>query len=94
MSYSTVEEPVFSVERKNAVPLIDGSTSVQDLGGTVERQIVRFFWITTDELESEIESRVTGDWTLEREPVKTPVIDALEDLFNAEIQLIRYVSSS
>ena len=92
MAYSKVTDPEFKVKRQNNVPLLDGSGSVQDLG-YVRRKTVRFFWISTSELQTEIDALVTDDWTLDGEPSKALVTEAVPNLFNAVANFVKYTST-
>ncbi len=95
MGYSKVIDPVVKIKRTNLVPLITGEGVVQELG-YVERKMYRYFWITSAELQAEVDSIQTTEaedgWVIEGEPARVPVHNVIVDLFNVEIILYRFVS--
>ena len=91
MSYSKVIEPALKTKRVNAMPLIGGAGVIQDLG-YIERKTHRFFWITTAELQVEIDIEVAAGWTLDGDPSRTLVHEAITDLFNAEATYYRFIA--
>lgn len=91
MPYSKVVEPVLKTKRVSSMPLIGGAGVIQDLG-YIERITHRFFWITTAELESEIDTQVALDWVMDGDPNRVLVHNAISDLFNADVTYYRYVA--
>lgn len=94
MGYSTVFDKPLKTKRRAEQPTIDGKSVVQELG-FIERKTYRFFWITTAELQSQIqekESEASDGWVIVGEVSRTPIHEAL-DLYNAQISMQRYVSS-
>lgn len=91
MSYSKVIEPALKTKRVNAMPLIGGAGVIQELG-YIERKTHRFFWITTAELQAEIDAEVAAGWTLDGDPSRTLVHEAITDLFNAEVTYYRFIA--
>ena len=91
MSYSKVIEPALKTKRVNAMPLIGGAGVIQDLG-YIERKTHRFFWITTAELQVEIDAEVAAGWILDGDPSRTLVHEAIADLFNAEATYYRFIA--
>lgn len=94
MSYSTVFDKALKIKRRTEQPTIDGESVVQELG-YIERKAYRFFWITTAELQAEIEQKeaeAVDGWVIVGEVGRSPIHEAL-DLYNAQINMQRYVSS-
>ena len=91
MSYSKVIEPALKTKRVNAMPLIGGAGVIQELG-YIERKTHRFFWITTAELQAEINTEVAAGWTLDGDLSRTLVHEAIADLFNAEATYYRFIA--
>lgn len=92
ITYSKVIEPAIKTRRVNAMPLIGGAGSIQNLG-YMEKKTLRFFWITTAELQAEIDTEVAAGWTLDGDPGRTLVHEAITDLFNAEATFYRFLAS-
>lgn len=92
MTYSKVIEPAIKTRRVNAMPLIGGAGSIQTLG-YIEKKTHRFFWITTAQLQAEINAEVSGGWTIDGDPSRTLVHEAITDLFNAEVTYYRFLAS-
>ena len=55
MAYSTVLDKPLKVKRRSDFPTIDGESIIQELG-YMETKIYRFYWITTAELQTELEA--------------------------------------
>lgn len=91
MIYSTVIDPVIKTKRVNAMPLVGGAGEIQDLG-YIEKKVYRFFWITTFELQAEIDAVVDDGWVLDGDPSRSLVHQAIPDLFNAEASFYRFVA--
>jgi len=94
MGYSTVFDKPLKVKRRTEHPTIDGESVVQELG-FIERKVYRFFWITTAELQAEIEAKeaeAVDGWVIIGDVSRTAIHEAL-DLYNAQINMQRYVSS-
>lgn len=94
MRYSTVFDKPLKIKRRVEQPTIDGKSVVQELG-YIERKTYRFFWITTAELQQEIqakESEAYDGWVIVGDVGRTAIHEAL-DLYNAQINMQRYVSS-
>ncbi len=94
MAYSTVYDKPLKTKRVTNIPTIDGESVVQELG-FVETKAYRFHWITTAELQDEIkgkEEEAADGWVLVGEVRRVPIHEAL-DLYNAEIQMMRYTST-
>lgn len=92
MAYSKVEQPEIKTRRVNAMPLIGGAGSIQNLG-YMKKKTISFFWITTAELQAEIDTEVAAGWTLDGDPGRTLVIEAIADLFNAEVTFYKFSAS-
>jgi len=71
------------------MPLIGGAGVIQELG-YIQKKTHRFFWITTAELQAEIDTEVALGWVLDGDPSRTLVHEAIPDLFNAEATYFRY----
>lgn len=94
MGYSKVIDPVLKIPRQSPHPLVDGDQIVQQLG-YIERKVIRLFWITTAQLQTEIdalEADADDGWVIDGEPARTPIQDPL-DLYNVVISMRRQVSS-
>jgi hypothetical protein len=94
MAYSTVFDKPFKTKRRTELPTIDGESVVQELG-FIERKVYRFYWITTAELQSEIEAKeaeAVDGWVIVGDVSRTAIHEAL-DLYNAQINMQRHVSS-
>lgn len=92
MAYSTVITPAIRVRRRSERPTVDGSSIIQELGYG-ETKSYRFFWITAAQLQAEIEileAMASDGWVITGEVSKSAIHDAL-DLFNAQVNLHRYV---
>ncbi len=92
--YSTVFDKPLKTKRRAELPTIDGESIVQELG-FIERKSYRFFWITTAELQAEIEAKeaeAVDGWVIVGEVGRDPISEPL-DLYNAQINMQRYVSS-
>lgn len=92
MAYSTVIDPVIKTKRVNAMPLVGGAGEIQNLG-YIEKKAYRFFWITTSELQAEIDAVVNDDWVLDGDPSRSSVHQAIPDLFNAEVNFYRFTAT-
>ena len=93
-SYSKVVDNPVKTKRRSEHPVIDGGSVIQELG-YIERKSYRFFWITTEQLQAEIEaleSEAADGWILSSEVSRTPIHEAL-DLYNATIAMHRYIST-
>jgi len=94
MGYSKVVDPVVKIPRQKEHPLVNGESVVQQLG-YLERKIVRLYWITNAELQTEItaiEAEAGEGWVIDGEPGRTPVQDPL-DLYNVVINMRRVVAT-
>jgi hypothetical protein len=94
VAYSTVFDKPLKMKRRAELPTIDGESVVQELG-FIERKAYRFFWITTEELQAEIqakEAEAVDGWVIVGEVGREAIHEAL-DLYNAQINMQRYVSS-
>ena len=69
---------------------------MQELG-FIERKSYKFFWINTAALQAEIDDIQTieagSGWAIEGEPAREPVHEVIDDLFNAQINLYRFLDS-
>jgi hypothetical protein len=95
MAFSKIEDTAFVIRRRAVRPLLDGSQHVQELGYTEQRSI-RYFWITTAELQQEIvgmEAEVSAGWVLDGEPNRVPIQDPL-DLYNVVVNLRRMTATA
>jgi hypothetical protein len=95
MAFSKIEDTAFTLKRRAVRPLLDGSQNVQELGYTEQRSI-RYFWITTAELQQELlalESEVSAGWVLDGEPGRVPIQDPL-DLYNVVVNLRRMTATT
>jgi hypothetical protein len=94
VAYSTVFDKPLKMKRRTEMPTVDGESVVQELG-SIERKIYRFFWITTAELQAEIEAKeaeAVDGWVIVGDVTRSPISEPL-DLYNAQINMQRYVSS-
>lgn len=94
MAYSTVFDKPIKVARRAERPTVDGESVIQELG-YVETKIYRFYWITTEELQAEIErleAEAEDGWVISGEVTRTPICEPL-DLYNAQVVMRRLVSS-
>lgn len=91
MVYSKVIKPVIKIKRVNAMPLIGGAGEIQDLG-YIEKKAHAFFWISTAELQAEIDAEVAAGWVLEGDPSRGYVHEAISDLFIVEVAYYRFVA--
>jgi len=94
MAYSVVVDKVLKTKRRNENPTVDGESIIQELG-CVEQKTYRFFWITTEELQAEIEkleAEAEDGWVIVGEVSRSPIHEAL-DLYNAQVVMRRLVSS-
>ena len=92
-SYSKVIDSPVKTKRRSEHPVVDGTSVIQELG-YIERKVYRFYWITTAQLQGEIEALESGaddGWMLTREPSHTPIHEAL-DLYNVTVAMHRYTS--
>lgn len=92
--YSVVLDKPLKQKRVAERPTVDGESVLQALGFR-ETKIYRFFWITTAELQDEIqrkEEETADGWIITGEIGRTPIHDAL-DLYNAVITMQRMVSA-
>lgn len=94
MAYSTVIDQPLKTKRQSENPTIDGESVIQELG-YIETKVYRYYWITTAELQTELQAReaesVDG-WVIQGEVGRTPISEPL-DLYNAQITMRRFVSS-
>ncbi len=91
MAYSTVWERPLKTKRMVDFPTIDGESVVQELG-FIEVQSWRFDWISTAELQDEIELKeamAEDGWVINEEIKRTAIHEAL-DLYSAKISVRRY----
>ena len=94
MSFSTVIDKPMKVARRSEQPTIDGESVIQELG-FIETKVIRFYWITTDELQAEIvklEAEAEDGWVIVGEVGRPPISEPL-DLYNASITMRRHVAS-
>ncbi len=92
-SYSKVIDSPVKTKRRSEHPVVDGTSVIQELG-YIERKVYRFYWITTVQLQAEIEaleSEADDGWVLSGEPSRTPIHEAL-DLYNVTVAMHRYTS--
>ncbi len=92
--YSTVFDKPLKTKRRADLPTIDGESVVQELG-FIERKAYRFFWITTAELQAEIEAKeaeAVDGWVIVGEVARNPICEPL-DLYNAQISMQWFVST-
>ncbi len=92
--YSTVFDKPLKTKRRAELPTIDGESVVQELG-FIEVKAYRFFWITTDQLQAEIEAKeaeAVDGWVIVGGVSRTPICEPL-DLYNAQITMQRHVAS-
>ena len=96
MSYSKIIDPVVKVKNQEVDKLSDATSAVYG-AGYIERKKYRYFWINTEDLQAEIDTIVSTEagngWAIEGKPTRVPVHDVIDDLFNAIIDLYRYVAS-
>jgi len=93
MAFSKVVDPVIRIPRQREHPLVDGTSTVQQLG-YIERKTIRLYWITNEELQTEItalEAEADEGWVIDGEPGRTPVQDPL-NLYNVVINMRRLVA--
>jgi len=94
MAYSVVVDKVLKTKRRNENPTVDGESVIQELG-YIEQKTYRFYWITTEELQAEIErleAEAEDGWVIAGEVSRSPIHEAL-DLYNASVVMRRFVSS-
>jgi hypothetical protein len=94
MAYSTVIDRPLKMARRTENPTIDGESIIQELG-YVETKTYRFYWITTPELQAEIEkleAEAEDGWVIVGDVSRSPIHEAL-DLYNAQVTMRRLVSS-
>jgi len=94
MAYSTVLDKSLKMKRRSEVPTVDGESVVQELG-FIEKKTYRFYWITTAELQAEIDAKeeeAVDGWVIVGEVTRSPIAEPL-DLYNAQINMQRHVSS-
>jgi len=96
MSYSKIIDPAIKLKDQLMERLSDGTPVVYD-AGCAEMKRYRFYWINTQELQAEIDaiqgSGSGSGWIIRGTPSRVPVHDVIDDLFNATIDLYRYVES-
>ena len=96
MAYSKVIDPAFKIKRVNVVPLLNGSSVIQELG-YIEKKSYRYFWITSAELETEVENiqavEAGSGWAIDGDVARQPVLDVYPDLFNVQVNLSRFLDS-
>lgn len=95
MGFSKVTDPVVRIPRQREHPLVDGESIIQQLG-YLERKIIRLYWITNEELQTEIdllETEADEGWIIDGEPARTPIQDPL-NLYNVVINMKRLVATS
>ena len=94
MSYSTVHLRPVRTKVRSEQRTIDGNSVIQELG-YLEEQSYIFDWITTDELQAEIdrlEETAADGWMTER-PARTQIHPAL-DLFRVQVNMHRFIATT
>lgn len=91
MRYSKLVDGPIRIPRTVEHPTLDGGAVIQKLG-VKETVTYRYYWITKEELQAELDSLLEQAWVLDGEPSLTPVAPPL-DLYNANVKLHRLVPS-
>lgn len=89
MGYSKLVDGPVRTPRIVEHPTLDGGAVIQKLG-VRETVTYRYYWITKEEFQAELDNLAEQDWVLDGEPSLTAVAPPL-DLYNATIKLHRLV---